>query len=78
MYDVIIIGSGPAGISSAIYLKRAKKKLVKRNWQSLWANRWKNKVLKQTSNVAISNVAIVVKNVKPSKFMFKIYSQNKT
>lgn len=28
MYDVIIIGSGPAGISSAIYLKRAKKNIL--------------------------------------------------
>lgn len=28
MYDVIIIGAGPAGISAAIYLKRAKKNVL--------------------------------------------------
>lgn len=28
MYDVIIIGSGPAGISASIYLKRAKKNVL--------------------------------------------------
>ena len=26
MYDVVIIGSGPAGISAAIYLKKSKEK----------------------------------------------------
>lgn len=33
----------------------------------------KNKVLKQTSKCCYSS-----KNVKPSKFMFKIYTQSKT
>ena len=28
MYDVIIIGAGPAGISASLYLKRAKKKIL--------------------------------------------------
>ena len=28
IYDVIIVGAGPAGVSSAIYLKRANKKVV--------------------------------------------------
>ena len=28
IYDVIVIGAGPAGVSSAIYLKRANKKVV--------------------------------------------------
>ena len=28
MFDVIIIGSGPAGISASIYLKRAKKNIL--------------------------------------------------
>lgn len=33
---------------------------------------------KKQNTKANINVAIVVKNVKPSKFMFKIYTQSKT
>ena len=31
MYDIIIVGSGPAGITASIYAKRSNKKTPRRN-----------------------------------------------
>ena len=70
-----------------IFLKKSKKKARQEELTKPLIENPKNKVLKQTSSCCssccysskqTSYVAIVVKNVKPSKFMFKIYSQNKT
>ena len=51
MYDVVIIGAGPAGLTAAIYALRANKKvlILEKNVPGGWENVSKGPEIKETS-----------------------------